>query len=616
MTYIDEMMKELCPDGVEWKELGDPEVAKLSRGKVMSKQFLEENKGEFPVYSSQTANNGEIGRISSFDFDGEYITWTTDGANAGTVFYRQGQFSITNVCGIVDIKCKELLPKFVYYFLTITTKKHVSSGMGNPKLMSNVMAKIKIPLPPLEIQEEIVKILDKFTEYVTELTAELTLRQQQYSFYRDKLLSFDEDSSGGANNKVYTVQWKTLGEVCDVRDGTHDSPEKKNFGKYLITSKNIKCGSVTFENAYCISDEDFELINKRSKVDVDDLLFTMIGTVGEIAHITDEPDFAIKNVGLIKTRDRILARYLFHYLQSSVAKKYIADNKSKGSQVFLALGKIRNFPIPYVPSDIQSRIVQVLDNFDTVCNDLNIGLPKEIELRQKQYEFFRDKLLTFTAEGVYTDSTVQYRQDLIRLLTWAFGPIRVELGAVCDVVRGNGLQKKDFVDSGIPCIHYGQIYTYYGLATDKTKSFVSPQLARKLKKAGYGDVVVATTSENDEDLCKSVVWLGKEQCCISGDSLVLTHEQSGKYLAYAMRTDDFHKQKEKLITGTKVRRVSPANLSRIQIILPNLDQQKHIVSILDRFDTLTTNLVQGLPAEIEQRQKQYEYWRDLLLNFP
>lgn len=102
-------------------------------------------------------------------------------------------------------------------------------------------------------------------------------------------------------------------------------------------------------------------------------------------------------------------------------------------------------------------------------------------------------------------------------MTWVFGPIRVELGAVCDLVRGNGLQKKDFVDSGVPCIHYGQIYTHYGLATDQTKSFVSPQLAQKLKKAGYGDVVVATTSENDEDLCKSVVWLGKEQCCISGD---------------------------------------------------------------------------------------------------
>ena len=393
MNILEEIQN--CP--VEWKELGDKNVAKLSRGKVMSKQFLEENKGEYPVYSSQTANNGEIGRISSFEYDGEYITWTTDGANAGTVFYRKGKFSITNVCGLVEINSDQLLTKFVYYYLTISTKKYVSSGMGNPKLMSNVMGKIKIPILPLEIQEKIVQILDKFTEYVTELTSELTSRKKQYSFYRDKLLSFEDE--------VYQVEWKTLREVCDVRDGTHDSPNKKAFGKYLITSKNVKNGSINFDSAYFISESDFDNINKRSKVDIDDLLFTMIGTVGEVAHITEEPDFAIKNVGLIKTQSRILARYLLHYLQSTYAKDYILSNSSKGSQVFLGLGKLRNFPIPYVEPKIQSRIVQVLDNFDMVCNDLNIGLPKEIELRQKQYEYFREKLLTFTAEGVYTDST-------------------------------------------------------------------------------------------------------------------------------------------------------------------------------------------------------------------
>ena len=197
MNILEEIQN--CP--VEWKELGDKNVAKLSRGKVMSKQFLEENKGEYPVYSSQTANNGEIGRISSFEYDGEYITWTTDGANAGTVFYRKGKFSITNVCGLVEINSAQLLTKFVYYYLTISTKKYVSSGMGNPKLMSNVMGKIKIPILPLEIQEKIVQILDKFTEYVTELTSELTseltLRQKQYSYFRDYLLNFDEDGSGG-----------------------------------------------------------------------------------------------------------------------------------------------------------------------------------------------------------------------------------------------------------------------------------------------------------------------------------------------------------------------------------------------------------------------------------
>ncbi|BDD39460.1 restriction endonuclease subunit S [Streptococcus ruminantium] len=403
MTYIDEMVKELCPDGVEWKELG--EVAEIGTGKNNTNEQVED--GKYPFY----VRSKDIKRINSYLFDEEAVIIPGEGGIGEIFHYVNGRYGLHQRAYRIHVVDDRVDTRFIYYFLQTSfkqfiLKKAVSATVSS--IRKPMIEKFLIPIPPLEIQQEIVKILDKFTEYVTELTAELTLRQQQYSFYRDKLLSFDEDSSGGANNKVYTVQWKTLGEVCDVRDGTHDSPEKKNFGKYLITSKNIKCGSVTFENAYCISDEDFELINKRSKVDVDDLLFTMIGTVGEIAHITDEPDFAIKNVGLIKTRDRILARYLFHYLQSSVAKKYIADNKSKGSQVFLALGKIRNFPIPYVPSDIQSRIVQVLDNFDTVCNDLNIGLPKEIELRQKQYEFFRDKLLTFTAEGVYTDSTVQY----------------------------------------------------------------------------------------------------------------------------------------------------------------------------------------------------------------
>ncbi len=181
---------------VEWKELGDKNVAKLSRGKVMSKQFLEENKGEFPVYSSQTANNGEIGRISSFEYDGEYITWTTDGANAGTVFYRQGKFSITNVCGLVEINNDQLLTKFVYYYLTISAKNHVSSGMGNPKLMSNVMGKIKIPIPPLKIQEEIVQILDNFDRVCNDLNIglpkEIELRQKQYEYWREQLLNFNK----------------------------------------------------------------------------------------------------------------------------------------------------------------------------------------------------------------------------------------------------------------------------------------------------------------------------------------------------------------------------------------------------------------------------------------
>ncbi len=197
------------------------------------------------------------------------------------------------------------------------------------------------------------------------------------------------------NLNIYKIKKEKLGEFCDVRDGTHDSPKKQLFGKYLVTSKNVKNGKVNFNNAYYISEKDYVNINKRSKVDIYDLLFTMIGTVGEVAQITEEVNFAIKNVGLIKTKDKILSRYLFYYLKSERIRNYLSENKSKGSQVFISLGKLRNMEIILPNKEVQEQIVSILDKFDKLVNDINEGLPKEIELRQKQYEYYRERLLNF-----------------------------------------------------------------------------------------------------------------------------------------------------------------------------------------------------------------------------
>ncbi len=397
MNILEEIQN--CP--VEWKELGEVVDTVTSPVKLTKKEY--QVTGRIPVVDQGEQFIAGYADNEKYLEKDEYIIF---GDHSEHVKYVDFAF-VQGADGLKILKPKSgIKAKYIYYCFCNFYKKEGSYK----RHWSNAKITL-IPIPPLEIQEKIVQILDKFTDYVTELTSELTseltLRKKQYSYFRDYLLNFDEDGSGGANDKVYQVEWKTLGEVCDVRDGTHDSPNKKAFGKYLITSKNVKNGSINFDSAYFISESDFDNINKRSKVDIDDLLFTMIGTVGEIAHITEEPDFAIKNVGLIKTQSRILARYLLHYLQSTYAKDYISSNSSKGSQVFLGLGKLRNFPIPYVEPKIQSRIVQVLDNFDTVCNDLNIGLPKEIELRQKQYEYFREKLLTFVAEGEYTESRVE-----------------------------------------------------------------------------------------------------------------------------------------------------------------------------------------------------------------
>ena len=205
--------------------------------------------------------------------------------------------------------------------------------------------------------------------------------------------------------------------------------------------------------------------------------------------------------------------------------------------------------------------------------------------------------------------------DLIRLLQWVFGSIRVELGAICTFIRGNGLQKKDFTEEGYPVIHYGQIYTRYGFSTKDTVSFASQSVFDKLKKAQPNDIVMATTSENVEDVGKAVVWEGEEVIGVSGDSYIIQTSQNARYLNYFFKSLHFQSQKEKKVTGTKVIRINVKDMEKFIINLPSLSTQNRIVDILDKFDELTTLISHGLPKEIELRQKQYEYFRDKLLKF-
>lgn len=145
-----------------YAEVTIAEISSISRGKVISKDDITANPGDYPVYSSQTENIGELGRINTFMFDGEYLTWTTDGVNAGTVFYRSGKFNVTNVCGLIEVNPDLAVTKYLLYALQIEAPKYVNSGMGNPKLMSNVMARIRIQLPSINDQKQIADTLDRF----------------------------------------------------------------------------------------------------------------------------------------------------------------------------------------------------------------------------------------------------------------------------------------------------------------------------------------------------------------------------------------------------------------------------------------------------------------------
>ena len=253
-----------------------------------------------------------------------------------------------------------------------------------------------------------------------------------------------------------------------------------------------------------------------------------------------------------------------------------------------SIGKIE---IPLPPLPVQEEIVRILDAF----TELQTELQAELQKRQQQYNFYRDNLLTnFTEE----QNVKEY-----------------SLGELGTFTRGNGLQKKDFTKEGVGCIHYGQIYTRFGAFADKTLTYVNKELASRLLQVEKGNLVIACTSENVEDICKSVAWLGEENICTGGHACVFKHNQNPKYISYFFQTEYFFNQKKKYTYGTKVKDIKPDSIAKIKISLPSLKEQERIVSILDNLYTLTNDLTSGLPAEMEKRRQQYEYYRDRLLTF-
>jgi len=182
-------------------------------------------------------------------------------------------------------------------------------------------------------------------------------------------------------------------------------------------------------------------------------------------------------------------------------------------------------------------------------------------------------------------------------------------------MRGTGIQKSDFSETGTGCIHYGQIHTHYGTWADKPRSFICPRLAARLRKARTGDLVIATTSEDDGAVAKAVAWLGNKDVAVSTDAYIFRHTLNPKYVSYFFQTEQFQKQKKPYITGTKVRRIAGENLAKIRIPVPSLEEQERIVAILDQFDILINSISQGLPYEIELRRKQYEHYRNKLSDF-
>lgn len=377
------------------------------------------------------------------------------------------------------------------------------------------------------------------------------------------------------------VEFKALGEVGKV------SMCKRIFKNETLSSGQIpfyKIGTFGKQPNAFISEQIFnDYRNRFSFPNKGDVLLSASGTIGRRVIYDGEPAYFQDSniIWLEHDESTVLNKFLYHFYS-------IVKWQTEGGTIQrLYNDNFKKIKIPIPPLAIQQEIVKILDTFTT----LEAELEAELDARKKQYEYYREELLTFGED-------VEWKK----------------LEEVGTLIRGNGLQKKDFVEDGVGCIHYGQIYTYYGTFADKTKTFVSPKLAMKLKKAQKDDVLISGVSENIEDVCKPLGWLGDE-ICISGDMFAFRHNQNTKFITYLLQTINFKRYKERFAHGAKVIRVKQNKILDYKIPIPPLAEQKRIVAILDKFDALVNDISDGLPAELNARRKQYEYYRNKLLTF-
>ncbi len=388
------------------------------------------------------------------------------------------------------------------------------------------------------------------------------------------------------------VEFKTLEEVCHFKNGKGHEKNVNQEGKYIVVNSRFIS---TDGNVVKYSPKQICPLN------IDDILIVMSDlpngrALAKTYLIKEDNKYTLnQRIGgiTIKDNSKLLPKFLYYYLNRT---QQLLKYNNGIDQTNLRKKQILDVQIPIVSVNIQQKIIDILNTFTEHTAKLTAELTAEHTARKQQFEYYREQLLSFDKEKV----------------NWR------TLGEIGELVRGNGLPKSDFTESGIPAIHYGQIYTYYGTYTSETLSFVSSKTAAKLKKVNTGDVIITNTSENLEDVGKSVVYLGKETAVTGGHATIFKPSKYilGKFFAYYTQTSMFYKQKRKYAKGAKVIDVSAKDLSKIVFPVPPIEDQERIVSILDKFDTLTTSISERLPNEIELRKQQYEYYRAMLLEFP
>lgn len=411
MSKLEELIADLCPDGVEYVSFGDicsiiTKQTGFDYTNHIKDSLIREKITDCLPYIQTKFFAGKI-----FDFKTDYyvpyhivekfpkitldsrcILLSIVGASIGNI----GLFPGDRKCFLGGAICvakphESYNVDYLFYYLTSRDgQKQIFNkvkGAGQATVTIEDIRKFKVPIPPLPVQSEIVRILDNFKELAAELTekltAELTARKQQYEYYRDKLLNFGDE-----------VEWKKLDGVSNIVDSLHKTPRYVESGYSMIRVTDIKGGYLNDENTLKVDKETFEVFTKNYVPQNNDIVMSRVGSYGNSSIVRTNGKICLGQ-NTVVIHPLINNKYLYYILVSQNVKQYIEKNVSGGSQKTLSLKSIKEIPIPILPIEEQKRIVAILDRFDAMCNHLTSSLPAEIEMRKKQYEYYRDKLLTF-----------------------------------------------------------------------------------------------------------------------------------------------------------------------------------------------------------------------------
>lgn len=391
------------------------------------------------------------------------------------------------------------------------------------------------------------------------------------------------------------VKFVKLGDVMDISRGASPRP----IQKYLTDDPSgvnwIKIGDVENNAKYITETKEkitAEGALKSRLLHKGDFVLSNSMSFGRPYILAIEGCIHDGWISMSNYQSVLLPDFLYHLLRSYNIQKYWKQKASSGTVSNLNADIVRKTEIPLPPLEVQTEIVRILDKFTS----LEAELEAELDCRKRQYEYYRDKLLSFDNVG---GQEVEWKK----------------MSEVGTFIRGKRFVRTDIVEEGVPCIHYGDIYTYYGLTATKAKTYLKPEKAEKMKFASKNDVVIVGAGENNMDIGVGVAWLSDEKVAIHDACYIFKSKMNARFVSHYLRGSNYHLQIKKYVCEGKICSISSKSIGRSLIPVPSLQEQERIATILDRFESLTTSLQSGLPAEIAARRQQYEHYRDKLLTF-